>query len=275
MTTSARSWFRIAVAREGDARPQLVAASGAHMGDAIAAAVAHAGKPGSAWAVAAELASEAEIPLGEAIGKEAVVTLGEAPEGAAFRWPSGVIPALRADARAVQRGFVVRPGHNQLVIEAQPDGPQLVDVFMTLIEKLPTADNLEIRVLDHFEDAHATDVWLTSRINAHHVLRFLDDHDHELLGNGHVEVSIYVRKLHATLRLTEHKTIVWLAKQRALESEIASWLAAGGVPPVDALVTARELPHFHYRPAGSRDRKKLGDQLFRERLRRVDVVKRA
>ncbi len=121
------------------------------------------------------------------------------------------------------------------------------------------------------------DVWLTSRVNAKKILQFLDDFDVELIGNGHVELSVYVRAHRATLRLTEHKTVVWLAEERALEAEVTGWLRELGVPRISAppsLVTAGSAPHFHYRPAKSRDRKKLGQELYRQRLRRVDVVER-
>jgi len=120
----------------------------------------------------------------------------------------------------------------------------------------------------------ATDVWLTSRVNAKKILRFLDDHDVELLGNGHLELSIYVRAHKATLRLTEHKTVVWLADEHALEADVTNWLRELDVPRVDQLVTVRDGAHFHYRPAKSRDRKKLGEELYRQRLRKVDTVKR-
>ncbi len=45
------------------------------------------------------------------------------------------------------------------------------------------------------------------------------------------------------------------------------------MPRVDALVTVKDVPHYHYRPAASRDRKKLSDELYRERLHRVDTVR--
>ncbi|HEX5063865.1 MAG TPA: hypothetical protein VFV99_31010, partial [Kofleriaceae bacterium] len=132
--------------------------------------------------------------------------------------------------------------------------------------------NLEVRVQDHFENAPTSDVWLTSRVDAKRILRFLDDHDVELLGNGHLELSVYVRAHKATLRLTEHKTVVWLAEARALEAEITKWLRELGVPQVDKLVTVRDGSHFHYRPLKSRDRKKLGEELYRQRLRKVATV---
>src|SRR5690606_23570044 len=148
------------------------------------------------------------------------------------------------------------PDPSLLVIEAQTDAENIVDLFLGLIERLPAADNLEVRVLDHFADTGKTDVWLTSRVNAKSILRFLDDHDDELIHNGHVELSIYVRAHRATLRLTEHKTVVWLADERALEHEIAAWLGELGIPRLESLTRIASVPHFHYRLAKSRDRKK-------------------
>jgi hypothetical protein len=266
-----RTWYRIALARAGGP-PTVVAAAGEHMGVAVAAAQHHV--PGS-FAIAADLAPDSDIPLGESLGKSPVVEIGAAPELPVFRWPVGVLPQLSRSAAAsgARRGWIVRPHADLLVIEAQTDAEHLTDLFLGLIERLPTADNLEVRLQDHFEDAGRTDVWLTSRVDARRILRFLDDHDVELLGNGHLELSVYVRAHAATLRLTEHKTVLWLANERALEADIVRWLGELAVPRVDALVTAKHAPHFHYRPAHSRDRKKLGEELYRQRLRRVDTLR--
>lgn len=268
-----RTWYHVALAREG-AAPVLVAASGEHMGQAVTEAQAHV--PGS-WPIAVDHASEDTIPLGESVGKGHVVALGDAPEGiSTFRWPVGVLPSL-AGARAVTgagAGWIVRPQDRLLVVEAQTTADKLTDLFMGMIEKLPAGDNLEVRMLDHFEDAATTDVWLTSRVSVRSIIKFLDAYDEELFGNGHLEVSIYVRAQKATLRLTEHKTVVWLAEGGALEQEVKAWLGELKVPAVSELVTVSKGPHFHYRPAKSRDRKKLGEELFRQRLRKVDSIKK-
>ena len=267
-----RTWYRIVLGHPGATPPTLVAAAGEHMGVAVAAAERHAPR---SFAIGVELAPDSDIPLGESIGKSSVVDLGAAPDLPVFHWPVGVLPALsRAPATAeVRRGWVVRPHADLLVIEAQTDADHLTDLFMGLIERLPSADNLEVRLLDHFEDAGRADVWLTSRIDARRILRFLDDHDVELFGNGHLELSVYVRAHRATLRLTEHKTVVWLANQRALEAELVRWLGELAVPHREALVGIKDVPHFHYRTSRSRDRRKLGEELYRQRLRRVDTVK--
>jgi hypothetical protein len=265
-----RHWFRIALAH-GDGAARLVAASGAHAGDAIAEA--RRAVPNS-WPIALERATGDDIPLGESVGKGHVVMLGDASVAGGYRWPVGVLPALgnAAEVAHARRGYVRRADDRLLVIEAQTDAEHLADLFLGLIERLPAADNLEIRLLDHFDDAGTTDVWLSSRIDVRRIVHFLDDRDVELFGNGHLELSIYVRKHKATLRLTEHKTVVWLADDRELEGEVERWLGELAVPRVDELVTVRDVPHFHYRPAKSRDRKKLGDELYRQRLRVVDHI---
>jgi len=268
-----RTWYRLALARPTGA-PALVAAQGAHLGAAIAAAEAHV--TGS-HAIAVDVAAGDDVPLGESVGKHQIVELGAATDAPSLRWPAGILPALghTAPLASARRGWIEHADPAKLVIEAQTDADHLVDLFLGLVERLPAADNLEVRVLDHFEGAGKTEVWLTSRVNAKKILGFLDEHDDELIHNGHVELSIYVRAHKGTLRLTEHKTIVWIAEERALEAEVAGWLKELEVPRAETLTRVVAVPHFHYRLARSRDRKKLGEQLFRQRLRRVDTLRAA
>jgi hypothetical protein len=203
--------------------------------------------------------------------------LGASTEVAGFAWPPGVLPQLgHTQSLATARtGFVEHPDPKLYIVEAQTEGEILIDTFLGMIERLPAADNLEVRVLDHFEDRGQTDVWLTSRVNAKKILSFLDDHDDELITNGHIQISIYIRKHKATLRLTEHKTVVWIADDRELAADVARWFGELKVPHLDKLDRITSVPHFHFRGAKSKDRKKLGEELFRQRLRRVDTLKTA
>ena len=270
-----RLWYRIALAHPNGTRA-YVAAQGEHLGIAIAAAEAHHKK---SRAVAAAVCAESEIPLGDSVGKSSVVELPAEPELAAattpFPWPVGTLPQLGQESALVEArtGYLERPEGELYVVEIQVPADRLVDTFLGLIERLPAADNLEVKLLDHFEDTGRTDVWITSRVDAKQIIRFLDDHDDDLLHNGHVEVAVYLRTQRATLRLTEHKTIVWVADDRALAADLAKWLAALKVPAVATLTTIAAVPHFHYRIGSSKDRKKLADTLFRQRLRRVDTTR--
>src|ERR1700749_4666820 len=117
-STTKPSWYRVALGKPGGGAPVIVAAAGEHLGVSVAAAERHT--PGG-FAIAADLALDADIPLGESLGKSPVVELAPDAAGAAgaevpadvpmFHWPVGVLPQLsRAAAVAgVRRGWTVRP----------------------------------------------------------------------------------------------------------------------------------------------------------------------
>lgn len=266
-----RTWYRIAIAPPSGS-PLLVAAQGEHLGVAIAAAQHHIDR---SRAIACEVAPDG--PLGDSVGRNQVIELGPATDVAGFAWPAGVLPQLGATAQLAdaKRGWVHHEREKLFVLEAQTEADQLVDLFLGIVERLPAADNLEVRVLEHYDDGEQTDVWLTSRVDAKRIIRFLDDHDADLIDNGHVELSIYIRKHKATLRLTEHKTVVWIADTPELADDVKRWFGELGVPRVAQLGTISRVPHYHYRGTKTRDRKKLSEQLYRQRLRKVDTLRPA
>jgi hypothetical protein len=265
-----RSWYRIALAHAGGA-PTLVVAPGEHLGAAIATA---ASRFDDAWPIAVAPATPDEVPLGESVGKGVVVDKGTALElpAAVAHWPTGVVPSLTAPAHklaAIQPGWVRHPDDQLVVVEAQVDGEALADVFLGVVEKLPVADNLEVRVMDHHDGGGATEVWLTPRIDVKKAIRFLDDHDAELIENGHVELSLYLRKEKSTLRLTEHKTVVWLSEDPETAARFTGWLAAYDLPAVASIATIGDVAHFHYRPPRARTRDRMVARLHSMKLRKV------
>lgn len=253
-----RSWYKVALGNG-----QVVAASGAHLGEAIAAAEAH----GKSFATAASQTDAA--PIGESVGKTPAITSSDTVAPQTFHAPPGALPALGSAVEA-KRGWIERAQENLYVVEAQTDAEHLVDLYLGLIERTPSADNLEIKLMPHFDDAGHSEVWLTSRINADKIIRFLDDRDEELFGNGHLEIGVYIRSHKATLRLTEHKTVAWISDDRALAGDVTKWLGELQVPQVSELTTVAGVPHVHYRGAKSRNRPDLIKELYRQRLRRVD-----
>lgn len=264
-------WYRIALVDPEGTR--VVVAPGEHLGAAIEIARSRAARRDEAWPVAAEQAAAGEVPLGESVGKGVVVERA-APEGLpTFHWPSGVLPSFEG-ARALG---AVHEGHHRSVreavhsVEAVIAGDRLVEVLMQVVELLPAADNIEVRVAGHHDAAGTTEVWLSPRMaDVRKAIRFLDDHDVELLANGHVEVAVYLRKQRSTLRLAEHKTLVWLTEDPELAETFAGWMRARGVPERDELALVSTVDHYHWRPTATRTRAKLLQHLERARLRRVD-----
>jgi hypothetical protein len=277
-----RAWYRIALAHPGGP-PMIVVAPGEHLGEALATA---ASRVKGAWPVAVAPAHADEVPLGEAvrerstaIGKGVVVDAAAAielpPELAP--WPSGVIPSLSVPAHrlaAIRPGWIRHADDALVIIEAQVAGDAVGEAFLGLVERLPVADNLEVRVLDHHDGGGATEVWLTPRLDVKKAIRFLDDHDVELIDNGHVELSLYLRKERSTLRLTEHKTIVWLSEEADTAARFLGWLGEldTELPALTELVTVADAGHFHYRPPRSSERARMLRKLASMKLRRVSQV---
>ncbi|MEZ4362206.1 MAG: hypothetical protein R3B48_18605 [Kofleriaceae bacterium] len=274
-----RAWYELALA-SASASPsvRLVASQSEHLGAAIAAALK--AYPHTT-VVAAGLSAGA--PLGDSVGRSrSVVEQGPAPElpPATFRWPAGVVPALTSLEGLVGAapGYVVhREEGPMVVIEAQVQADAIEDVFLGWVERLPVADNLEVRVAHDFDgpDADAsTEVWLTPRIGVKQVLRFLDAHDRELTDNGHVELAIYLRQERSTLRLTEHKTLLWTSLDPETERRVGETLASLGVRQVSSLTKISSVAHFHTRSASSKDRAALTRYLGKQRMRVVDRLDR-
>ncbi|MCE9571655.1 MAG: hypothetical protein K8W52_00725 [Deltaproteobacteria bacterium] len=263
------TWYRLAIARP-DGPTEIVVAPGAHLGDAIALGVRHAGR--GSWAAAAANAIAAEVPLGGSVGKNDLVVRGPDPDfSLGLRWPLGVVPSFDSarKAAAIRPGFARRTG-DHLVLEAQLGGRELDELLLSVLERLPAADNIEIKVADHHDDHGTTEIWLSPRLGVKKAIHWLDDHDVEWLHNGHLELAIYLRKQRSTLRLTEHKTLAWVSDDADLTAQVATWLGEA-VPELDTLSTLAQVGHFHWRPAATSARPRLIDRLRRQGLRKVDA----
>lgn len=269
-------WFALAFAVTEPARAAAVVATSApHLGAALERA--GAGRRGGVPLAACVLPA-GEIPLGESVGKGVVRLPDAAPTGPVP--PPGIVALLERGAATfagAERGWTRRPGPaGTLVLEAQPAGDQVLEVLLSLVEAQPALDNIELRLHGHFDlppDARpaSDEVWLSPRLTTKQAVRLLDDHDHEWLRNGHVEVSMYLRAERSTLRLTEHRSIVWISEQASTEARITAVLARAGLQPTPALRTWADVPHLHYRPAGTSPRAALPKKLASAQLRRVAV----
>lgn len=266
-----RVWYQLALApAAGSSTGTLVTAAGNHLGEALAeVARSHPKRV----VLAARRATSA--PLGESVGKSRPVS--DATEPISFpatwlHWPDGVLPdvAALASLTGAGPGYVVHDEPDLVVIEAQVAADQVVDLFLGLLERLPVVDNLELRLMHHFDEAEHTEVWLSPRIGGKRILRFLDAHERELIGSGAVELAVYARQEQSTLRLTEHKTVLFTSRELATSARTTKALLALGVRPVASLVALAQVPHFHYRPGGSKDRAALGKYLEKQRMRLVD-----
>ena len=230
-------------------------------------------------------------PIGEAVGKS-YIERGPGPslpaDAATARWPRGVIPEWQKEValQVPQLGYVVRSGgetataspttHSNkghvVVVEVACAADSVHDLWLSLVEQMPNVDNVEVRLQPQFQDVAHTDIWLTPRINGKKAIRFLDDHEADLSNNGLVEIAAYLRGSNSTMRLTEHKTIVWVSHTESTLADIQRWLTVAKVPKLTALPDIATIPHWHYRVDKSSTRERMEKRLLAMRLRRVDRI---
>ncbi|MEI2624889.1 MAG: hypothetical protein V9G23_13930 [Giesbergeria sp.] len=87
-----------------------------------------------------------------------------------------------------------------------------------------------------------------------------------------VEIAAYLRSSNSTMRLTEHKTIVWVSQAESTLADIRRWLTIAKVPMLAALPDIAATPHWHYRVDKSSTRERTEKRLLAMRLRRVDRI---
>ncbi len=192
-----------------------------------------------------------------------------------FRFPAGVVPSFHQrdgfDTDDIHEAYQRRQYDDTYSVTAVVDGRQVESFFFELIEGLPSADAIEIRVCGDYDD-HGTDhVWLTPNFpRRDDLVAYLDERRNQLLRNGFVEVAVYARNERSTLRLTEHKTIDLLADDESWANEFECMIRNSGLHPAKALQSLeREYVHYHYRPRKSSSRDELESMLKRDGLRKV------
>ena len=275
-------WYDCVIADAGKLTTRWVSTRGSHMGEAIARAEQKNGR-----VVAVGLGA---APIGESVGKS-FVERGPGPalpvDAATARWPRGVIPEWQKDValRTPQLGYVVRVGGEIATVTSasSTNGPAVVievacaadsvhDLWLSLVEQMPNVDNVEVRLQPQFQDVAHTDIWLTPRINGKKAIRFLDDHQADLSDNGLVEIAAYLRSSNSTMRLTEHKSIVWVSHTASTLADMQRWLTIAKVPKLAAPLEIAAMPHWHYRVDKSSTRERMEKRLVAMRLKRVDRI---
>lgn len=196
------------------------------------------------------------------------------PSDDPFQFPSGIIPCDdgdQSDPDEIVEAYVVDTQEFPIDVEVVVDRRRLLDTFFSLLRWLPSASAIEVRIRGHWDNTHKTGIWLSPDWDSHEViLKYIDDRQPDLLMSGYVDIAIYCRPERATLRLTHHKTIVFLADNRTGVGRCVSKIQDLGFSPIEsALMIGRGFCHYHYRLPNSHDRASLITELEDDGFRYV------
>lgn len=175
-----------------------------------------------------------------------------------FRLPNGVVKSYRDgefDLSEMLPGFALSEHGPSIQLEAVVEAPALLDTYLGLVRALGTYDVSWITLQDDWEDGGEI-AYVNEAIGRADLLqRFLARHRLDLVDNGHVTITAFARAGSTNVNLTDHKTIEVWTTSRDICNTLVDALRSAGIPPTDRLVSIEDrFHHWHYRPAGSRDR---------------------
>ena len=199
------------------------------------------------------------------------------PEDDRLRYPIGIIPSdntSHSDPDEIVEAYTVNSDETPFCVEVVVDRRRIENVFFQLVEMLPSASALEIRICGHWDDTRKTGIWLSPDWDSpKKVVSYLKRYKYDLLYNGFVEVSVYSRQEKSTLRLDDHKIIEFYSEHtRYLEDFVGNVEQLGFKPRAPFLTIARGFHHFHYRPSNSLDRVALANALEADGFRFVESI---
>jgi hypothetical protein len=253
----------------------LATVAAKHLGEAAALATKRGGQLAAAAPVEAEFIDEAAKAAAGApqpIEASSATSSTSADRTLPWCFPRGLVQRWTGAALApAQQGYWVHANPELTVVEAAMSKISVHQLWLALVEQLPSADNVEVRLLPEFGNTNQTEVWLTPRIDIKKIIRFLDDHQADISDNGLIEASVYVRHLRGTLKLTSHKTLLWVGQHKNPD-QVTAWFSNVGLTTLAQWRNPADIDHLHYRSAASSDRTRMTRRLKSMRLRLVDTL---
>lgn len=169
-----------------------------------------------------------------------------------FVFPDGVLPTDDEhdyDPDEIIEGYAKESNNaKDTRIRAVVDGRHIFELWESLIDVLPSIDNLEVSWTIPLPGMDAGELWLTPRWSSRDELKsYLKSTRHLLFDNGWLDLAVYSRKEQTTLRLTSHKEIQFYSENdlhlRAIENAIKSY---GIKKSTQLLSLAAGFAHAHF-----------------------------
>lgn len=136
-----------------------------------------------------------------------------------FQYPVGIIPSDNgddADPDEIKEAYSVDIDEKPFDVEVVVDRRRIEDLFFSLVEQLPAASALEVRICGHWDNTQRTGIWLSPDWNSKRtVIDYLTTRKTDLFYSGFVEIAVYCRPQKCTLRIDDHKTIAFYSDSKS------------------------------------------------------------
>ncbi|MDR2688249.1 MAG: hypothetical protein LBB76_00630, partial [Azoarcus sp.] len=190
--------------------------------------------------------------------------------------PTGVVPTDEdRDAEPpLQACFASYTGEEYtIVLAATKDA--LEPTFAHALHLLPNVVGMGIGVQGHWE-RKLNEWWInkTDFKTAEAVLSFFAQARQNTLENGFLDLVVFAQDGETRLMLSEHKTLnLYTKDEKLFRRVVAEFISLGYAHKEDCISMAYGHHHWHYRPAGSLERKKFAGFLRKYRFELLETWK--
>ncbi|HEX6280074.1 MAG TPA: hypothetical protein VFZ49_08700 [Pyrinomonadaceae bacterium] len=200
------------------------------------------------------------------VGKHSFIDPSEYsfPTEYSYKFPHGVIPVRggedETDIDEIQPGYEVWKDDEGLInVEAVVERDRLFDVYMALVERLPSIRVFWIKLHEDWEEFGMEEIYASEDLNDVTCIRdFLKENWSDTVLNGHVTITTYADEGQTNLNISDHKMIVALTFDEEITKLCQSYFNELGLKQYDPLLSiSGGVHHWHYRSVSGRDRKDL------------------
>jgi len=193
-----------------------------------------------------------------------------------FLAPIGIIKGTKDDEfdyELIKENFVAYSRNENGLFEFKLVVSQyrLTDVFLKAIDFLPEVNGCWIYIRDYWDNGE-TELWASGKITGKEaIVTFFTDNKLSTIENGYVDCVVHSLIGETNLTLDEHKTIqLHTRDENVFNDFIAAIMNLGFEQTYDLYELEFGYHHWHYRPAGSLNRREFVDFLKTEGFERLE-----
>lgn len=189
-----------------------------------------------------------------------------------YKIPTGVILSFEEcefDDTQIEPGFDLNDYENGLIeIEAVVEEPEILKVYLDLIEVLPEIRVFMVKIQEDWESDNSEEIFINEQITTIELVNnFIESNRINTLENGHLTLTTYFDEGQTNINISDHKSLVILTYDKDIAEKCCQILKKHGLSEKEKLICiARGFHHWHYKHHKGLDRKglvrKLKDQHF-------------
>jgi hypothetical protein len=190
------------------------------------------------------------------------------PKEYSYRLPTGVLKSCvdgEYTLGQIVPGYAIRKERTSFILEAVVHKEDLFPMYEGILDLFKEFRAVMVKVDGEWERFGRTEMFANENLSSPAILKaFLENHEKELIQNGHVTLIAYLENGRTNIQLTDHKTVRILSLKEDVVLEVGDFLESMNIPKSENLFQIEYgFHHWHYVGCGI-SRAGLIDSLLEE-----------